>query len=76
MYIERRWIAGLAVVLLSIMATVSVAFSQAAHVRWDIVSVNFAVVPNTVSAGEGITASKGFVDYWNRLAPVPAGSAA
>ena len=28
-----------------------------------------AGTPNTVF--EGITASKSFVDYWNRVAPVP-----
>lgn len=51
MHVDRRWLLGIAVGLLSILATVPITFGQAAHVRWDIVSVNFAVVPNTVSAG-------------------------
>ena len=36
----REWLLGIAVVLLSITATVVPAFGQAAHVRWDIVSLN------------------------------------
>src|SRR3989441_11255867 len=36
---NRRWFSGIAVVLFSILASVSVAFGQAAHVRWDIESV-------------------------------------
>src|SRR5262249_24398643 len=56
MHITRRGIAGLAVVLLSMMATVSVAFGQAAHVRWDIVSVDFTASPVSVNAG-GVAAA-------------------
>lgn len=36
----RGWLLGITVVLLSITATVSPAFGQAAHVRWDIISLN------------------------------------
>jgi hypothetical protein len=36
----REWLLGIAVVLLSITATALPAFGQAAHVRWDIVSLN------------------------------------
>ena len=38
MNLDRRWFSGIAVLLFSILASVSVAFGQAAHVRWDIVS--------------------------------------
>ncbi len=34
-----------------------------------VVGCHFGTTPNT--AFEGVTASKGFVDYWNRVAPVP-----
>jgi len=46
---RRRWLSGIAAVLLLITTTVSVAFAQAAHVRWDIVSIDFAA--GTISAG-------------------------
>src|SRR2546425_3970708 len=39
MNLDRRWFSGIAVVLFSTLASVSVAFGQAAHVRWDIESV-------------------------------------
>src|SRR2546425_10218167 len=38
MNLDRRWFSGIAVLLFSNLASVSVAFGQAAHVRWDIVS--------------------------------------
>jgi len=34
-----------------------------------VVSCHFNGTPNSVF--EGITASKGFVDYWNRVPPAP-----
>src|SRR5215510_7444959 len=49
MNIQRRWFLGIAGALVSIMAIVSVAFGQAAHIRWDIVSINFDT--GTLSAG-------------------------
>lgn len=39
MRIKNRWLLGIGVTLLWITATSSVAMGQAAHVRWDIVSV-------------------------------------
>lgn len=50
MNITRRWVSGIAIVLLLLVASVSVVFGQDAHGRWDIVSVNFGP-PVTVSAG-------------------------
>ncbi len=38
MNLDRRWCSGIAVLLFSILVSVSVAFGQAAHVRWDIFS--------------------------------------
>ena len=46
---KNRWLPGLALSLLSIIAVASTASGQAAHVRWDIVSVNFPTT--TVSPG-------------------------
>ena len=56
---NRRWFSGIAVVLFSSLASVSVAFGQAAHVRWDIVSVqggNF--LPGGVAAALAEDGSK------------------
>src|SRR5437660_5763310 len=50
MRIENRWLLGIAVTLLWIASTISVAMGQAQHVRWDIISVNF-VAPFTASPG-------------------------
>ena len=47
MNIQRRWFLGITGALLSIMAIVSVAFGQAAHIRWDIPSN----VADTINAG-------------------------
>ena len=46
---RNRWLPRLALSLLSIIAVASTATGQAAHVRWDIVSVNFPTT--TVSPG-------------------------
>lgn len=52
---QGRWSAGTAVgmVAVFVMMTVDVSAvqAQAAHVRWDIISLNSAVTPATVSAG-------------------------
>ena len=56
---NRRWFSGIAVLLFSNLASVSVAFGQAAHVRWDIVSVqggNF--LPGGVAAALAEDGSK------------------
>ena len=87
---RERWISRVALVSFAVLLAMTVGSrvvrGQAEHVRWDIVSVNFAA-PFTVSPDggilvvsctgvaapasmfEGITASKGYVDYWNRVAP-------
>jgi len=48
------WLLGIAAVLLSTTATVSVAFAGAAHIRWDIISFNppvdFTLDPGGVAA--------------------------
>jgi hypothetical protein len=36
-----------------------------------VLTVSCALPGSPASIFEGITASKSFVDYWNRLAPVP-----
>jgi|SRR5712691_3898172 len=59
MNLDRRWFSGIAVLLFSNLASVSVAFGQAAHVRWDIVSVqggNF--LPGGVAAAVADDGSK------------------
>jgi hypothetical protein len=56
MNITRRWVSGIAIVLLMLVASVSVVFGQDARGRWDIVSVDFAASPVTVSAG-GVAAA-------------------
>src|SRR2546425_8222350 len=59
MNLDRRWFSGIAVLLFSNLASVSVAFGQAAHVRWDIVSVqggNF--LPGGVAAALAEDGSK------------------
>ncbi len=53
---ENRWLLGIAVTLLWIAATSSVAMGQAQHVRWDIISINF-VAPFTAGPG-GIASAK------------------
>src|SRR6266849_4414717 len=60
MKFTKAWFSALAAVLLLMAATASPAFGQAAHVRWDIISVNF-VAPFTTSAGgiASATASDG-----------------
>ena len=45
----KGWLLGIAVVLLSSIATVSVAFAGADHVRWDIISVDIPIT--TISPG-------------------------
>lgn len=45
----RRWLSGVGVVLFAIMTTGSMAFGQAAHVRWDIISVDIPIT--TLSPG-------------------------
>jgi len=49
--IERRRWTGLAVAVLTIMATISFAFGKAEHVRWDIVSLVFTTTPVTLNPG-------------------------
>lgn len=49
------WLVGIAVVLFFVAAAVSPAFGQAAHVRWDIVTIDFAA--GTVDAG-GMASAK------------------
>jgi len=56
MNLDRRWFSGIAVLLFSIMASVSVAFGQAAHVRWDIVSVQGGNFPGNFLPG-GVAAA-------------------
>ena len=46
-----RWLPGLVLSLLSIIAVVSTVSGQAAHVRWDIVSLDFSKSPVPVTAG-------------------------
>ena len=48
---KNRWLPGLALSLLSIIAVASTASGQAAHVRWDIVSLDFSKSPVPVTAG-------------------------
>jgi hypothetical protein len=50
------------------LAVLSVRYSDGSHGIL-VVSCHFNGTPNSVF--EGITASKGFVDYWNRVAPAP-----
>lgn len=45
----RRWLSGVAVVLFAIVTTGSMAFGQADHVRWDIISVDIPIT--TLSPG-------------------------
>lgn len=58
----RGWLLGIAVVLLSITATASPAFGQAAHVRWDIVSLNpptdFTADPGGIASAQANDGSK------------------
>lgn len=53
---KKGWLSGIPVALLLILATTSLAFGQSSLVRWDILSRNFAVVPNEDSAG-GVAAA-------------------
>ena len=46
-----RWLPALVLSLLSILAVASTASGQAAHVRWDIVSLDFSKSPVPVTAG-------------------------
>ena len=46
-----RWFSGIAVGLLLIASSGSVALGQASHVRWDIIHLNPTTVPPTLSAG-------------------------
>ena len=46
-----RWFSGIAVGLLLIASSGSVALGQASHVRWDIIHLDPTTVPPTLSAG-------------------------
>jgi len=50
----KGWLLGLAAVLLSTIATVSIAFAQADHVRWDIISANPAPPALGVTSAGGV----------------------
>jgi len=74
MNLDRRWFSGIAVLLFSVLASVSVAYGQAAHVRWDIVSVqggNFLPL-DEVKAGKYAPATFN-TDYVDDLAAGLAG---
>jgi len=54
---QGKWLSVIAVLLLSLTATTPIAFGQAQHVRWDIISVNFTTTPATISA-DGVAFAK------------------
>jgi len=59
MRIKNRWLLGIGVTLLWITATSSVAMGQAAHVRWDIVSVaTGSPLPGGVASARAQNCSK------------------
>jgi hypothetical protein len=59
MKIKRRWFLGILTALLFVAGVPSVAVGQAAHVRWDIISINAGVVtPNGVASARANDCSK------------------
>lgn len=48
---QGKWLSVIVVLLFSMTATAPIALGQAQHVRWDIISLNFATAPFTTSAG-------------------------
>jgi DNA-binding NtrC family response regulator len=53
---DSRWVSAIAIVVMSIVTTASVAFAQAVHGRWDIVSVQ---PPNVLPGGLGAEPAPG-----------------
>jgi hypothetical protein len=48
---QGKWLSIIVVVLLSVIATAPIAFAQAQHVRWDVVSIDFTTTPITANPG-------------------------
>jgi hypothetical protein len=56
MYSSKKWLLGIWVGMLLIMAVATAAFGQTRRIRWDLISLDFSTVPVTVNPG-GVAAA-------------------